>query len=302
MSSGEGTTPTGTLEVRGARGLLFLRIAQLGFYLVGMLFFQVAVGTRALFGSESFELALRVQEVIWYALDVAGVALLVPFVAGRRETRAKSVSRAALALATVSLAIGTLQLVDSFGGPKLFAFGGDPDAARLFNAGNYGVFVAFEVCFWLAITRSAAHVPRALSPVFYLMLALSSAFALSRMLLPFDAYGELFVTGTWAPAFPWLRMALVSARMLCPILVLYSLTRGGAEAQAGAPADAQEPSGTRDLIVGSLWLGGGALVTAASYSAASGGGRYVVTTGAIVYGLWRIVRGLMRTRARAAGD
>jgi hypothetical protein len=46
--------------------------------------------------------------------------------------------------------------------------------------------------------------------------------------------------------------------------------------------------------VGGLWLAGGLAVTAFSYGSAGPGGRYVITTGAIIYGAYRIMRGLAR--------
>jgi len=52
-----------------------------------------------------------------------------------------------------------------------------------------------------------------------------------------------------------------------------------------------------DVLYGALWLGGGAFVTIGSFmmaSNSSGGGRYLITTGAIVYGIRRLVRGLGR--------
>lgn len=53
--------------------------------------------------------------------------------------------------------------------------------------------------------------------------------------------------------------------------------------------------GSRDLAIGGAWLVGGILVTAVSYSMAAnspGGGHYFITTGAIIYGGFRIFRGL----------
>lgn len=46
----------------------------------------------------------------------------------------------------------------------------------------------------------------------------------------------------------------------------------------------QESSYGRHIVVGALWAIGGTVVTVATYSAASGGGSYVVAWGAIVFG------------------
>lgn len=62
----------------------------------------------------------------------------------------------------------------------------------------------------------------------------------------------------------------------------------------GAAAILRAENARKDTLHGALWLGGGLLVTLISYSAAEGGGHYVVTTGAIVYGAFRLIRGLSK--------
>jgi hypothetical protein len=55
---------------------------------------------------------------------------------------------------------------------------------------------------------------------------------------------------------------------------------------------ARRERATRDKLHGALWAGGGLLVTVLTYSAASeGGGGYVVTWGAMLYGAYRLIRG-----------
>jgi hypothetical protein len=49
-----------------------------------------------------------------------------------------------------------------------------------------------------------------------------------------------------------------------------------------------------DMLVGGLWCVGGILVTAITYSAAQGGGHYVVAWGAILFGGIQFMRGLFR--------
>jgi hypothetical protein len=75
--------------------------------------------------------------------------------------------------------------------------------------------------------------------------------------------------------------------------VLASDVAGGAVV---APPLRIPPSSGNDLVVGSIWLVGGLAVTIGSYAVASGGsgGHYFVTTGAIAYGLARVIRGLTR--------
>jgi hypothetical protein len=62
-------------------------------------------------------------------------------------------------------------------------------------------------------------------------------------------------------------------------------------------AEALRAAATKDMVVGGLWCGGGILVTALTYSAASGGGTYVVAWGAIIFGGVQFVRGLMKRGA-----
>jgi hypothetical protein len=49
----------------------------------------------------------------------------------------------------------------------------------------------------------------------------------------------------------------------------------------------------RNMWVGGAWCAGGVAVTAYTYTAASGGGTYVVAWGAIIFGGWQFVRGLI---------
>jgi hypothetical protein len=94
------------------------------------------------------------------------------------------------------------------------------------------------------------------------------------------------------------------ATNLADLLVL-GLMFGSARAllrPSAQPADPLAPpsvpyaGSANDLVVGSIWLVGGLAVTIGSYAVASGGsgGHYVVTTGAIAYGMVRIIRGLSR--------
>jgi hypothetical protein len=52
--------------------------------------------------------------------------------------------------------------------------------------------------------------------------------------------------------------------------------------------------GNKNMGFGALWLIGGIVITAATYSAASGGGTYVVTYGAIVFGAIQFLQGLFQ--------
>jgi len=58
-------------------------------------------------------------------------------------------------------------------------------------------------------------------------------------------------------------------------------------------SQARARAANADLTIGGIWLGLGLLVTIASYSLAisTGGGSYVVATGAIIYGAIKLFRG-----------
>jgi hypothetical protein len=54
----------------------------------------------------------------------------------------------------------------------------------------------------------------------------------------------------------------------------------------------QGSAGSADMVLGALICLGGILISTISYSAASGGGTYVVATGAIVFGMIRFFKGV----------
>ena len=55
----------------------------------------------------------------------------------------------------------------------------------------------------------------------------------------------------------------------------------------------------RNIVIGLIFCIGGILVTALTYSAASGGGRYVIAWGAIVFGAIQFIRGLTQLGSSA---
>ncbi len=57
---------------------------------------------------------------------------------------------------------------------------------------------------------------------------------------------------------------------------------------------AKRKAGIRNIVIGSLWCVGGLVITALTYSMASGGGTYIVTWGAIVFGAVQAIRGLIQ--------
>lgn len=57
--------------------------------------------------------------------------------------------------------------------------------------------------------------------------------------------------------------------------------------------DAKREKANKDMIYGALWCIGGIVVTAVTYSNASGGGTYVVAWGAILFGAVQFIKGLV---------
>jgi len=55
---------------------------------------------------------------------------------------------------------------------------------------------------------------------------------------------------------------------------------------------ARSQAATKNMLYGALWCIGGIIVTAVTYSSASGGGRYVIAWGAIIFGAIQFLRGL----------
>jgi len=57
--------------------------------------------------------------------------------------------------------------------------------------------------------------------------------------------------------------------------------------------------GHKNMIFGALWFLGGTIVTVVTLQAASGGGRYVVAWGAIVFGGIQFIRGLIQVNGQS---
>ncbi|MDI1234416.1 MAG: hypothetical protein PSX81_09050 [bacterium] len=57
--------------------------------------------------------------------------------------------------------------------------------------------------------------------------------------------------------------------------------------------EAKMKRANKDILYGALWCIGGIVITAFTYSkASSGGGKYVVTYGAIIFGMIQLVKGI----------
>lgn len=278
-----------TAVIPGAGGLFYLRAAELVLSLVSFLFFRFALDV---IGTESFSTASTAFNFVWISCSVIGLALLIPFSRGRRGTMAGGPASAAIVLAAAGIAVEVLFLL-----PDLSIFSGD--FGRLLGLASISFALAFDIVFWLAISRSTSGLASWLAPIYFTLRGFGVLASLPSVALDFETYRRLFLEDGLGTIIGWVRWPIGIAANLIVLSVLRRLMTGrgtSAIAAAPAPLEAQDTS-ARDLIIGSLWLGGGLIVTVVSYAAASGGGRYVITTGAVVYGLIRVIRGLTKLGA-----
>lgn len=61
-----------------------------------------------------------------------------------------------------------------------------------------------------------------------------------------------------------------------------------------ARKEQKHEQGKKNMIFGILWFIGGLVVTAATYSAASNGGHYIVAWGAVIFGAIQFLQGLFQ--------
>lgn len=59
--------------------------------------------------------------------------------------------------------------------------------------------------------------------------------------------------------------------------------------------EAKKEAANKDMLWGAVWCIGGIIVTAVTYSNASGGGTYVVAWGAILFGAIQFLKGLVNS-------
>jgi hypothetical protein len=65
-------------------------------------------------------------------------------------------------------------------------------------------------------------------------------------------------------------------------------------------SEAIQKAGKKNMLYGGLWCVGGIVVTAATYSAASNGGSYVVAWGAVIFGAIQFFRGVTQASGRSS--
>jgi hypothetical protein len=244
-------------EVPGARNLFYWKIGELSWAVLNLLFWQV--GMR-LFGLGDHMLWLRVSGILGALLTLTGFVLLIPFSQGRRGTPSEPLAQGAVVLTGLVLLFDVVGVL--------------PGAERLLLA------------------RSTV---TTLTPLFFGVLAGSGMFSLAAAVLPFETYRRLFFESSFSSLLSWAHTGCSFATTGLFILLLSQLLRSGGPAGATTqPADAAAPSAARDIWSGVVLLVLGIASTLLSYSAASGGGRYFVATGAVAWGLVRLIRGLTR--------
>jgi hypothetical protein len=271
-------------KVSGARGLFYLKIAELVWFVITTLFWMVM--WRSSFGVHDYQTFLSASRVIWILVAVANPVLLWIFFQGRRGTPTQSLAYGALILSVMLL---VFDLAFEFLHVRSFEAWNEPILiARM------AMFFITDIFVWLAVVRTLPQDP-GLSTAYFAVLAASAVLSLltSLRLLPSSMMME---------SLSWLSRALSLVGQLLVIVVLRRLARDGAlgpgdlvDADAAVSVAPPPRAGGRDIAIGLAFLVGGCVITFASYSAASsaGGGQYFVTTGAIAYGLVKLIRGLV---------
>jgi hypothetical protein len=284
--------------IPGVRGLYLVRAAELGWYVFTTLAWLVIPLLARDLGTSWYSGWFTFSGVVWLGFHVATLAAVVPFSQGRQGTPAEGTARALLVLSAMGLLFSIVQMLPEVGGPRLFAFEGKIGSALVIV--NQLVWLSAEACLWLSLARSLT-LPDEWSRAFWALLAVSAVLSLVNVALSHETYRRLFLGTTLGLVLRWVRFAVHLAMALLPLAALRRLMREGGVSPTVAADDSVAPPAVtppgRDIAFGAMWLGGGLLVTLLSYSAAasgSGGGRYVVTTGAIAYGLVRLIRGFVR--------
>ena len=288
--------------VPGALGLFVVRVVDLALYLVAF----GAGMSITLMGDVYGETFFRAEEGAGLLVDAAAVALLVPVLRGQARGPAAAGLRTALGLGVVNVLLGAVQALAVFGGPALLHVG-EGAAGLVLYAAFLGLALSFDVVVWRALARIAGGggaMSAWMTPAYLPLRVLSAVLAFVRLAIPFEMSRGFYFQGPFAIPYRVFTLLLHLTLSALPLVVLYRLHKVGAPGSAygaatAAPAPSAKESAQRDLVMGSVWLGGGLLVTLVSYAAASSGsgGRYVVTTGAIAYGLVRLVRGMIRLGA-----
>lgn len=289
-----------TQSVAGVRGLLIVQAVSLVLMFLGVLM------PRLLFALpyETMKYYWSAMGVVWFAFDIAIVITAVPFWRGQQNRASEPSAIGFLVLSVISCVLSGLQLQSQVGGPNLFSLAGLDHIVEFLLMRT--VAVAAEICLWLALVPIASP-PREWHGMFYGALGLNTVLGVSVMLLSFEERKEFNLT-VLGQAMPWLRVVLSLVYGGLLIAVLRRLQqqneagttneRSNAEPllTSSGPNATTATTATTDLVVGGLLIVAGIAVTLGSYfgASSSGGGRYLIATGPLVYGAARLIRGLGR--------
>ncbi len=243
----------------------------------------------------------RVQELVFW---ISALALLVAV--GLVWSRLPpSRPRRLAGAATLLFALGTglwglMSLPELLGGEGLF---GESPIQGAIALAVHALSAAGEVVLFVGLTfrARAAGVPAGTGALaaFVALRLLRTGLVAVRTAIPASATPELLLDPAMITALSLAQLALFAAciAFLSVLLVRLRAASGPAgEVAVAAAATAPSSGPERDLLIGLLALGAGLLVTAGSYAVAvsTGGGSYAVTTGLVVYGLFRIGRAAFR--------
>lgn len=241
-----------------------------------------------------FEAWSIVNTVVWTVIDLSLVASLFLLAAGLSSEDSGLVKATALAL----VAVTGLDLV-SLGVERVFGSG---VPMTLVWDVNLAVSLGFRVLLLAMFVKLAGPTQAWVLPVVGLVGVLTLArtgYSLASMhqLLPPELAGRV----STRLLFSGLSVVNVLGVLICAFgLRLAVLAKPQAQdvmAQAGLrPPEEASPGPAMEFLLGAVLLLLGLGVTFISYSAASGGGRYVVATGAIGSGLGMFIRGAMKLR------
>jgi hypothetical protein len=248
------------------------------------------------YGSSFYETFERITSAGWVLLSAAS-ALLVAMLARSAGTPAAGMAWGAFAVAAVDTALSVVFAIEAFLNVRLMAPVTQALGHAPFSGAMLAMALAFDVLFWLVLVRLGRGRLTVNWTILYGALRGVSLLLALPSLMPYEMYREVVLqSNVLGPALTWGRLVMAAAHSVVVIfaLVLVARTQTAAPDEAAPMAPPGKASPQRDMLVGGLWLGGGLMVTLVSFASASGGGRYLVTTGAIAYGLVRLIRGLMR--------
>jgi len=276
---------------------MIVRAVEIGWMVLMRLTTLALPAGAAAFGSSFFTAYERVSSTGWALFSIVGLALIAMVAQNLGPRPPAALAWWAVALAAADAVFSLVFTFEAFAAVDVFA----PMTRALGHLPLTSVMLAlplaFDILFWILLVRlGRGCVSTQWTTVYGALRGVSLLLSLPS-LLPYDTYRAVFLQNpVIGPVLSWSRLAFAAAHALTAVLALGLVARSA----ASSPADAQpaatpaKASPQRDMLVGGLWLAGGLIVTLVSYSSASGGGRYVITTGAIAYGLVRVVRGMMK--------